>query len=123
MDNATAHRTPSVLGLKTVSKWSIELLMQLTNMVGCSAYSALFAVCLPNLASQVNQKELMKLTLWSICPVERTKVLLLRCPSQRAPRGDSKLRDKIEVSQHSIMRALQLLMVLQTKLFSDETVL
>lgn len=93
MDNATAHRTPSVLGLKTVSKWSIELLMQLTNMVGCSAYSALFAVCLPNLASQVNQKELMKLTI----AVERTKVLLLRCPSQRAPRGDSKLRDKIEV--------------------------
>lgn len=116
MDNATAHRTSFVLGFKTVSERSIELLVQLTNMVGCSASSALFIVCLPNLASQGNQKELMKL----IIAVERTKVLLLRCPSQRAPRCDSKLRDKIEVSEHSIVKALQLLTVLLTKLLAGE---
>lgn len=87
------------------SKWSIQLLMQLTNTLICSAYSELFTICLPNFTPWVNEKELMMLSI----VVERTKILLLRCPSQRPPRCESKLWDKIKVSQHSIMKALQLL--------------
>ena len=41
--------------------------------------------------------------------VDRLKALFLRCPSQRPLGCDSKLRDSVQVSQHSIAKALQLL--------------
>lgn len=105
MDDAVVHRTAFVLGFITVCKWSIQLLVQLTDMLTSSGYSALFTMSLPNLTSRVNKKELTMLTI----VVERPKVLLLRRPSQRPPRSGSKLRDKIQVSQRSIVKALQLL--------------
>jgi len=55
--------------------------------------------------------------------VERTEVLLLRCPSQRPPRYNIKLHAEIQVSQHSVMKALQLLSDAPNKNFADEIVL